>query len=160
MGLYRTFVVQRITDLAMRNRRLGFYRECVVRAAEGQVLEIGIGSGLNLERYPCAVRELLALEPDPNLIRMAKRRKGTSAEYTRPVSYLEASAEEIRSRALASIRWCPRGPCARSRTSAARWARCAECCGPTDTCFSWSTAWLRRGTCRSGSIASIRSGIG
>lgn len=92
MGLYRKLIVPRLTDLAMRNKHLGPYRERVISAAEGRVLEIGIGSGLNLARYPPAVRELLALEPDPGLISMARHK---SVERTRPVSFLEASAERI-----------------------------------------------------------------
>ena len=72
MSLYRKLIVPRLTDLAMRNRHLGPYRERVIGAAEGRVLEVGVGSGLNLARYPSAVQELLALEPDPKLIAMAR----------------------------------------------------------------------------------------
>ena len=92
LGLYRKLVVPRLTDLAMRNKHLGPYRERVIGAAEGRVLEIGVGSGLNLARYPLAVRELVALEPDPKLISMARQK---SAEHERPLSFLEASAERI-----------------------------------------------------------------
>lgn len=92
MGLYRKLVVPRLTDLAMRNKHLGPYRERVIGSAEGRVLEIGVGSGLNLARYPQAVRELVALEPDPKLIGMARQK---SAEHERSVSFLEASAESI-----------------------------------------------------------------
>lgn len=92
LGLYRKLVVPRLTDLAMRNRHLGPYRERVIGAAEGRVLEIGVGSGFNLARYPPAVRELLALEPDPKMIGMARQK---SAACERPLSFLEASAERI-----------------------------------------------------------------
>ena len=92
MGLYRKLVVPRLTDLAMRNRHLAPFRERVIGAAEGRVLEIGAGSGLNLARYPSAVQELLALEPDPKLIGLARQKP---AGHERPLSFLEASAEHI-----------------------------------------------------------------
>jgi len=92
MGLYRKLVVPRLTDLAMRNTQLAPYRERVIGAAEGRVLEIGVGSGLNLARYPRTVHELLALEPDPRLIRMARN---NSPDGDRLVRFLEASAEQI-----------------------------------------------------------------
>jgi ubiquinone/menaquinone biosynthesis C-methylase UbiE len=92
VGLYRKLIVPRLTDLVMRNKHLGPYRQRVIGAAEGRVLEIGVGSGLNLGHYPAAVRELLALEPDPKLIRLARNR---SAERSRAVSFMEASAERI-----------------------------------------------------------------
>jgi len=92
VGLYRKLIVPRLTDLAMRNKHLGPYRQRVIGAAWGRVLEIGVGSGLNIARYPPAVRELLALEPDPKLVGMARN---TSAGPARPISFIEASAESI-----------------------------------------------------------------
>jgi ubiquinone/menaquinone biosynthesis C-methylase UbiE len=92
MGIYRKYVVPRLTDLAMRNNRLLPYRERTLGAAEGRVLEIGAGAGPNIRLYPPTVREIFALEPDPTLLHMARRGSQCSA---RPVRYLEASAERI-----------------------------------------------------------------
>ena len=47
MAFYQEQIVPLLINLAMRQRNLAAYRSRVVPAAEGRVLEIGIGSGLN-----------------------------------------------------------------------------------------------------------------
>jgi len=90
MGFYNDIILPRLCDLAMRNRQLVPFRERVIGAAEGRVLEIGVGSGMNLPFYRPPVREVLALEPAPRLMRMAQ-----AASRDMPVRFLEASAEAI-----------------------------------------------------------------
>jgi ubiquinone/menaquinone biosynthesis C-methylase UbiE len=92
MGFYNDVILPRLCDLAMRNKLLLPIRERVIGAAEGRVLEIGVGSGLNLPFYRPQVAEVLALEPAPKLVIMAR---GASRAAGMPVSFLEASAEAI-----------------------------------------------------------------
>lgn len=78
--------------MAMRNKEMTRYRRKIVPAAEGRVLEIGAGSGLNLPFYGAQVTHLYALDPSPALLEMASNR-------VRPqgfaVEFLERSAENI-----------------------------------------------------------------
>jgi ubiquinone/menaquinone biosynthesis C-methylase UbiE len=91
MGFYRDIVFPRLCDAALGNWRFEPYRKRVTGAAEGRVLEIGAGTGLNLPLFAKAT-DVLALEPDPRLIEMARRAARTAP---RPVTFLEASAEQI-----------------------------------------------------------------
>ena len=92
MGFYADRILPHLVNLTMRNRRLVPYRERVMAAAEGRVLEIGMGSGLNLPFYTPRVHELLGLEPSAPLVAMARH---ASSESFLPVTLIEGSAEAI-----------------------------------------------------------------
>ena len=92
MGFYSDHVLPWLCHLAMSNRRLLPYRQRLVSAAEGRVLEIGIGSGLNLSFYQPKARELFGLDPGPRLIELARR---AAHDSTIPVALIEGSAESI-----------------------------------------------------------------
>lgn len=60
-------------------RPLDRIRAKVVPDAHGRVLEIGLGTGLNLAHYASnQVRELVAVEPDPHMRRRAEARLAAS----------------------------------------------------------------------------------
>lgn len=92
MGLYNDVVLPRLLDRAMRNEELVDYRRRIVAAAQGWVLEVGIGSGLNLPFYGPGVMEIIGLDPSVPLIGMASRRAEAN---DRRVSFLAGSAEAI-----------------------------------------------------------------
>jgi ubiquinone/menaquinone biosynthesis C-methylase UbiE len=92
MGFYERWIVPRLLDLAMRNRVLDHYRQRTIEAARGLVLEVGVGSGLNLPLYGPAVTHVVGLDPSPELLRLASRRAG---DVVIPVSLLRASAEHL-----------------------------------------------------------------
>lgn len=92
ISFYEDRILPLLTNLAMRNRTLVPYRQRVLSVAEGRVLEIGIGSGLNLPFYGPDAREVIGLDPSPRLIAMAERAAQNS---TLPVRFINGSAEAI-----------------------------------------------------------------
>jgi ubiquinone/menaquinone biosynthesis C-methylase UbiE len=92
MSFYQRYIIPRLTHLAMRQRQLLPFRQRVIGAAEGRVLEIGIGSGLNFPFYGGAVTSVIGLEPSSELLNMARPRAEAAAA---PITLLDASAETI-----------------------------------------------------------------
>jgi ubiquinone/menaquinone biosynthesis C-methylase UbiE len=76
----------------MRQRNLAAYRHRVVPAAEGRVLEVGIGSGLNLPLYTRKAESVIGLDPSPKLLSMARR---AARPTSIPVDFIEGSTEAI-----------------------------------------------------------------
>ncbi len=70
---------------------LGRLRTEVAGLAEGRVLEVGVGTGANFPHYPANIR-LVAIDPDPFMLRRAKRR---ARALGREVELVLASAEAL-----------------------------------------------------------------
>jgi ubiquinone/menaquinone biosynthesis C-methylase UbiE len=93
MGLYERYVLPRLLDFAMRDKTIMRQRAKVVPLAHGRVLEVGIGSGLNLSFYDkTRVEKVLGLDPSPELQTMARRR---AEEAGVEVDWLALSSEKI-----------------------------------------------------------------
>ena len=66
------------------------------RGAIGRVLEIGVGSGLNLPLYSDGVEEVIGIDISPQLLVMAERAAVVQSQLRRlRVRLLEASAESV-----------------------------------------------------------------
>lgn len=77
---------------AAENAGLRTYRENLLRAASGRVLEIGGGTGANLPFYSEGVKELMVAEPEPPMMRQLRRKLHG---YRIPTTILSAPAEQL-----------------------------------------------------------------
>lgn len=72
---YDRYVLPWMLDLACGSARIREQRQKVVPHAEGRVLEIGIGTGLNLPHYdPARVTSIVGVDPALQMHRLARRR--------------------------------------------------------------------------------------
>jgi len=91
MGLYAKYVLPRLIDRVMRDEETARLRAAWVTRAIGDVLEVGIGSGLNLPFYSPEVRQVYGVEPSLELQRLARQRVSGARV---PIEFLTQSAEE------------------------------------------------------------------
>lgn len=90
MGVGHPWVAASL-DLVMRP--LYPARRFVVPEARGEVLEVGVGTGLNLPLYDrAAVRRVVGIEPDPHMLRRARAR---AADLGLEVELHEVGAERL-----------------------------------------------------------------
>lgn len=92
MGLYKNYVLPRLIDVSMKNKATAERRSQIVPRASGRVLDVGIGSGLNLPFYGPHVTKLWGIDPSPELLEMARQRL---KDVKFPGELLRGSAEEI-----------------------------------------------------------------
>jgi ubiquinone/menaquinone biosynthesis C-methylase UbiE len=74
MGFYGDQILPRALDLAMRGGEFAQVRSRVTAGLDGEVLEIGFGSGLNLPHYPATVQRVIAVDPATRGRKLAARR--------------------------------------------------------------------------------------
>lgn len=93
MGFYNRYIFPRLLDLSCRCKVATERRAALVPGASGAVLEVGIGSGLNLRFYsPAAVTRLVAVDTSPELLAMARTK---IADAAFPVDLRRESAEAL-----------------------------------------------------------------
>ena len=92
MNFYDKYVLPRLLNLSMQTKAAMAERRRFVPLASGTVLEVGIGSGINLPFYGRDVEKLFAVDPSLELWRMARRRANRASF---PIEFVKYSAESL-----------------------------------------------------------------
>ena len=91
MSFYGKYVVPRMIDLCMRNQDTMRVRAELIPRARGVVLEVGVGSGLNLPFYSADASRVYGVDPSLEGLKIARKRVEASPV---PVELVPQSAEE------------------------------------------------------------------
>jgi ubiquinone/menaquinone biosynthesis C-methylase UbiE len=73
MGIYSRYILPRFLDRFMSAGQFKKQRSKLLSGVSGDILEIGFGTGLNLEFYPDCVRSITAVDPSDGMNRVAQR---------------------------------------------------------------------------------------
>jgi ubiquinone/menaquinone biosynthesis C-methylase UbiE len=86
VGFYERVIFNRLMENAMDVPAVHAERTHALASASGDIVEVGIGTGLNVPHYPQSVRSLIAVGRDPSLDERAQKRastRGLSVRYQR-----------------------------------------------------------------------------
>ena len=93
MSWYEKHVLPGLIDATCSTKPVRKQREKIVPLAEGDVLEVGIGSGLNLPWYDKSkVRKIWGLEPSAQMRRKARKQLAGSGL---DLEFIDLPGEEI-----------------------------------------------------------------
>jgi ubiquinone/menaquinone biosynthesis C-methylase UbiE len=67
IGFYAKYIFPHLLDWSLGTPEFGKYRRKALAAAQGDTLEIGFGTGLNLPHYPASVTQLTVLDSEKML---------------------------------------------------------------------------------------------
>ena len=93
MSLYDKYILPKFLNCACGSKPVSRQRQKVVPLVEGKVLEVGVGSGLNLPFYDKSkIDELWGLDPSEELSAMARK---VADRENIVVNFISSGAEEI-----------------------------------------------------------------
>lgn len=92
MGIYSDHIFPKFYDFVVQHKAFDALREDFLKDAEGNILEIGIGTGLNLDLYPERVKEITAIDPNPG---MEKELKKKLKHHRMQVHFFQTGAEAL-----------------------------------------------------------------
>jgi ubiquinone/menaquinone biosynthesis C-methylase UbiE len=76
----------------LMDAEIGDHRRRLLAGLTGRVLEVGAGNGLNFPHYPVTVTEVLAVEPEPYLRRLAL---AAASQAPVPIRVVDGTAEAL-----------------------------------------------------------------
>ena len=92
-GFYDKYILPKFLNCACGSKPINYQREKIVPLAEGMVLDIGIGSGLNIPYYDKSkIDHLYGLDPSIELLNLAK---SLAKKNELEIEFLECGAEAI-----------------------------------------------------------------
>jgi ubiquinone/menaquinone biosynthesis C-methylase UbiE len=93
MHYYRDHIYPQLVSLLGNPKPIREVRRRIVPLSQGNVLEIGVGPGVNFEHYdPAKVNKLYALEPNQGMVRLAEQqRRRTKLD----IEFLDLPGERI-----------------------------------------------------------------
>lgn len=93
MPFYKEHIYPHLVDILGNPKPIAEVRERIIPSAQGDVLEIGVGPGVNFPLYDVAkVKKVYALEPNPGMLRRAdEQRRRTKLK----VDFLDLPGERI-----------------------------------------------------------------
>jgi ubiquinone/menaquinone biosynthesis C-methylase UbiE len=92
MGFYSRWLFPLLLDRVMQQEQMIPFRRRIGKAASGRVLEVGIGSGLNLPFYGEQAERVFGIDPSRELLRFAEQRADKAMA---PVELLRGSSEAL-----------------------------------------------------------------
>ena len=92
MGFYEEQALPRLVDATLSGKMFREKRARVASRLEGEVLEVGFGSGRNVPHYPAEVKRVLAVDPAAVGRKLASRRVAASPV---PVEYVGLDGQDL-----------------------------------------------------------------
>lgn len=90
--VYENSIFPRLMEMSLASRRVSEQRRDLLSAIEGKVLEIGFGTGLNVEFYPDYIHAITAIDPNDSMNTHFKRKPG---QLDLVVDLYDMSAEKM-----------------------------------------------------------------
>jgi len=93
LGFYNKYILPKFLNCACGTKPINFQRDKIVPLAKGIVLDVGIGSGLNIPFYnKSKIGHLYGLDPSDELLKIAK---SIAEKHELEIEFLECGAEAI-----------------------------------------------------------------